>query len=163
MRADADELMHGRAAAQNRKIADLDMAAQHHIVGQDDALAEAAIVRDMRIGEEDAARADDRLAAAPRSPGIHRHPLADHAILADRQSDGFAAIFQILRLLADRGEWKDARPSADRRRTRDAHMRNQFDAVAERRPGPDMAERADPHAGAQARAGLYARAGMDEA
>ena len=82
-------------------------------------------MRDMRVGEEDATRADDRLAAPRCGPGIHRHPFADQAILADRQPHGFAAIFQILRLLADRGEGKDARARADLGVAGDAHMRNQ--------------------------------------
>ncbi len=83
VRADADELVSGRAAADDGEIADLAMAGEHHVVGQDDALADPAVVGDMGVGEKDAARADDRLRAAARGARIHRHALADQAVLAD--------------------------------------------------------------------------------
>ena len=85
VRADANELMRGGAAAQNGEIADLAMAGQHHVVGQDDALADAAIMRDMGVGQEHRARANDRFRAAARGAGVHRHAFADEAVLADRQ------------------------------------------------------------------------------
>ena len=115
VRADAHELMRRRAAAQNREIADLAMAGQHDVVGEDDVVADAAIVRDMRVGEKDAARSDDRSRAAAGGAGIHRHAFADQAVVADRQTHRLAAIFEVLRLMADRGEGKDARARADRR------------------------------------------------
>ena len=89
------------------------MAGEHHVVGQQDALAEPAIVRDVAIGEKYAFVADDRLAAAARRAGVHRHPLADQAIGADLQPRALAAIFQVLRFVADRGEREDAGARAD--------------------------------------------------
>jgi hypothetical protein len=50
--ADAHELMHRRAAAEDAEIADRDMAGEHDVVRQDDVRADAAIMRDMGIGEE---------------------------------------------------------------------------------------------------------------
>src|ERR1700722_10120834 len=50
--ADANELVNGGAAAQNGEIADLAMARQHHVVGQNNALANAAIMRDVGVGQE---------------------------------------------------------------------------------------------------------------
>ena len=82
--ADANELMHGGAAAQNGEIADLAMAGQHHVVGENDALADAAIMRDVGVGQEHRPRPDDRFRAAARGAGIHRHAFANDAVLADR-------------------------------------------------------------------------------
>ena len=44
VRADADELVRRRAAADDGEIADLHVAGEHHVVGQDDALADSAVV-----------------------------------------------------------------------------------------------------------------------
>src|ERR1700685_4363896 len=52
MGADANKLVNGGAPAQNGEIADLAMASQHHIVGQNNALANAAIMRDVGVGQE---------------------------------------------------------------------------------------------------------------
>ena len=104
VRADADELMRRRSAAHDREVADLAMAREHHVVGQDDALAETAVVGDMGVGEEHAARADDRLRSAALRARVHRHAFADQAILADDEADRLAAILEVLRLVADRGE-----------------------------------------------------------
>jgi hypothetical protein len=46
------ELVNGGAAAQNGEIADLAMASQHHVVGQNNALADATIMRDVGVGQE---------------------------------------------------------------------------------------------------------------
>ena len=102
--ADANELMSGGAAAQNGEIADLAMAGQHHVVGQNNALANAAIMRDVGVGQEHRARANDRFRAAARGAGIHRHAFANEAVLADHQADRLAAIFEVLRRMPDRGE-----------------------------------------------------------
>ena len=66
MRADANELMRGGAAAENGEIADLAMPGQHHVVGQDDALADAAIMRHMGVGQKHA--------SADRRPFPSRRP-----------------------------------------------------------------------------------------
>src|ERR1700733_4902664 len=50
--ANANELVNGGPAAQNGEIADLAMASQHHVVGQNNALANAAIMRDVGVGQE---------------------------------------------------------------------------------------------------------------
>ena len=89
------------------------MACEHHVVGQDDALADVAVVGDMGVGEKDAARADDCLRTAALRAGIHRYALADEAVLADDEADRFAAIFEILRLMSNRSEGEDARSRAD--------------------------------------------------
>src|SRR5271156_4625801 len=102
--ADANELVSGGAAAQNGEIADLAMAGEHHVVGQNNALADAAIMRDVGVGQEHRTRPNDRFRAAARGARVHRHPFADEAALADGKADRLAAIFEVLRRMSDRGE-----------------------------------------------------------
>ena len=161
MRADANELVRRRAAADDGEVADLHMACEHHVVGQDDALADPAVVGDMRVGQKHAARPDARLRAAALGARIHGHVLADQAVLADHEPDRLAAVFQILRLVADGGEGKNARARADRRVAGEADVRDEPDPVAERHLRPDMAERSDLDAGAERRAILDDGARVD--
>ena len=102
-----------------------------------------AVVGDMGVGEKDAARADDRLRTAALGARIHRHALADEAVLADDEADRFAAIFEILRLMSDRSEGEDARSRADGRVAGETDVRHEPHAVAKPHLRADMTERAD--------------------
>ena len=51
------ELLHRRQPAEDHAVADLDMAAQRHRIGKGDVVADMAIMADMGIGHEIAARA----------------------------------------------------------------------------------------------------------
>ena len=70
-------------------------------------------------------------AAAAFGARVHRHMLADQAVLADDEPDRLAAVLEILGLMADRGEREDARARPDRRVAREADVRHEPDAVAE--------------------------------
>ena len=59
------------------------MAAQRHRIGEGDIVADMAVMPDMGIGHEIAARADAGDAAALAAAHIHRHHFAQHAIGAD--------------------------------------------------------------------------------
>ena len=74
------------------------------------------------LARNDAARRRRRLAAAARGARVHRHALADQAFLADDQRHRLAAVFEVLRLMADRGEREDARARADVRVAGDDDM-----------------------------------------
>ena len=141
--ADANELVNGGAAAQNGEIADLAMASQHHVVGENNTLANAAIMRDVGVGQEHRARANDRFRAAARGAGVHRHAFANEAILTDREADRLAAIFEVLRRMPDRGEGKDRRARADRGVAGQSHMGDEPYAVAKLRLRSNMAKRPD--------------------
>ena len=121
------------------------MARHEHAIGEDDAIPEDAVMGDMGIGEEDAAIADHRARGVARCARIHRHAFADDAILADRKRIGLAAIFQVLRLMADGSERKDPGARAYTGVARDHGMTHQFHAVAQPRMAADDAERADLH------------------
>jgi hypothetical protein len=75
--ADAAELVHGDAAANECLITDLDVTAEHAAVGQDDAVADLAVVGDVRPGHEQATRAEARRPARGRGP-MHGDMLAEH-------------------------------------------------------------------------------------
>ena len=85
------------------------VAGQHDVVGEDDVVADVAVVADVRVGEERAAVADHGRHAAALGAGVHGHALADQAVAADRQRRRLALVLEVLRLMADRGERKDAR------------------------------------------------------
>ena len=93
----------------------------------------------------------DRLHAPAGGAGVHGHPLADQAVGADRERRLLAAIFQILRLVADGGEGKNAGARADPGASRQHDMRFQLRAVAEFDMRADVAERADLDVGAELR------------
>ena len=158
---DADELMHRREAAEHGAVADRDVARERRVVRHDDVVAELAIVRDMDADHEQAAVADARDHAAALGAGIHGDVLADHVAAADDELRRLAAIFQILRLVPDRGEREYARAVADRGAPGDDDVRQKLDAVAQLDMLPDMAERADLGRVRDARARLDDGRGMD--
>src|SRR5271157_133136 len=130
------------------------MASEHHVVRQDDALADAAVVGDMSVGQENAARADLRFRSATFRARIHRHAFPDEALLADIEANRLAAILEVLRLMSDRGEGKYARPGADGRVAGEADMRDEARALAQRHMRSDVAERSDLDVLADSRAVL---------
>ncbi len=71
------------AAAENGAILDRNMAGEHDVVRHDDVVADAAIMRDVRIGQEEIVVADDGLAAEIGGAGVHRDAFADRAVLTD--------------------------------------------------------------------------------
>ena len=70
--------------------------------------------------------------------------------------------FQILRLMADGGEGKDAAARANCRAPRHNGMRDKLDILAQRDLRADMTERPDTHAPGELRAVLDNGEGMDE-
>ena len=57
--ADAHELVHGRRRRRGWRSRRSAMAGEHHVVGADDVVADLAVVRDVRVDEEQAVVADD--------------------------------------------------------------------------------------------------------
>ena len=67
---DGGEVVAGARAVHDRAVADLDVAGEQHVVGEDDAVADAAVVRDVAADHEEAVGADARDARRPRAcPG----------------------------------------------------------------------------------------------
>ncbi len=91
VRPDAHELVHARSAADRRVIADFDVAAEQYVIGEDDAFAQLAIMRNMRICEQSASRADTRPGADARIDG---DALANDAVFADVDAPSASAAFR---------------------------------------------------------------------
>ena len=107
--ADARLLMDRRAAADHHIVADLHMASEQHAVRKNDPVAEPAVMRDMRIGEQRAAVADARFRTALARAGVDRDALANDAVGADDEPPFPLARSQILRACANRSEREDFR------------------------------------------------------
>ena len=99
--ADPHELMHPREAADDRFVAHLDMTRKRHVVDEDDAVADAAVMGDVDAGHEQAVIADAGDAAATFGAGIHGDMLADAVARADHQPRALAPDVEVLRHLAD--------------------------------------------------------------
>ena len=93
--------MDRRQAADDRVIAYLDMTSERPVVRENDRVADRAIVPDVGVGEKISAVTDARLSGL-RGAAIHRDKLAKGIVVTDLKISRFAAIFQVLRLLADR-------------------------------------------------------------
>ena len=98
MTADTGKLVNSRAATENGAVSNRHMACKHDIVGEDDIVAEAAVMRHMRIGKEQIVVADDGGAAMFDSAGIHRHAFADGAVFTDQQRRIDGAVMNALRI-----------------------------------------------------------------
>ena len=85
-------------------------------------IADLAIVGDMGTYHEKAAVADPGDHAAAFGSGVNCHVFADRVVAPDDELRSFTAIFEVLRLEPDRGEWKQARALTDRRPAIDHDM-----------------------------------------
>src|SRR5579871_1731105 len=141
--ADPDELMDGAQTAENGVIAEHDMAGQRRVVGHDDMIADPAVMGDMGADHKQAIAADPGDHAAAIGARVHRHIFADRVAAPDNQRRILAAIFEVLRRVAERGKRENPRSGADRGPPVDDHMAHQHDARAEFDPlannaiGPD--------------------------
>src|SRR5260370_8323134 len=101
-------------------------------------------MRDMRIVEKCAARADDCFRPAAGGAWIHRHAFTNEAVLADDQANRLAALLEVLRLLSDRRKGEDARARPNPRIAGLADVRDQPRAVAHPPPPSDTPEQPHP-------------------
>src|SRR5262245_47428212 len=105
--ADADELVNRGHTAEHDAILERHMAAKYSVVGEDDVVAELAVMPNMRAHHEEAAVADRRHAAAFLGTAIHGDVLADVAARANDKLRRPAAVFDRLWRCAERGEGVD--------------------------------------------------------
>ncbi len=102
-------------------------------------------MRHMGACHEEAAVADPRHHAAAGRSGVHRDLLADDIVPADDKPRLLAPILQILRLVPDRGEGKDAGAFADLRPAGNHHVRDELDVGRQLDQRSHMAVRANAH------------------
>jgi uncharacterized protein (DUF2336 family) len=105
--ADAHELMNHREAAEDGPVANMHMAGELGVVGEDGTVADLAIMRQMHIGH------DPVVVAQASDAGILRGAAIEGAELPDRVASPisvgrFAGVFLVLRLFADGAELEDA-------------------------------------------------------
>ena len=99
--------MHRRKPAENGVVLHRDVARERRIVDEEDMIAELAVVRHMRAGEEQAVAAHARDMAAALGAAVHGDVLADRGVRPDDQPAFLAAVLHVLRLAADHREGMD--------------------------------------------------------
>ena len=153
--------MHADESSQYGVIADDDVAGELCIVRKRRVVADDAIVRDMGVRQQPVAVADRRRATVQHGAGVNGHELADDVVVPDLGRSGFAAVFAVLRNLADRSELEDAIAAADARAARNHDVARDRRSGADFHFGADHRERTDLNVRREAGAGGHHRRGMD--
>src|SRR5215472_5858974 len=96
--------MHGAKGADSGMVFHADMASQRCAIHKNRAIANEAIVCDVRVGHEHVVAADARHAAAFFCATAHGHELAKLISRANFQRNVLARKSQVLRFAADRAE-----------------------------------------------------------
>jgi hypothetical protein len=146
---DAAELLHRREPAQNDAVADIDMAAQLGAVGESHIIPDPAIVADVAVGHEEAARPDFGDAVALGAAQAEGNAFADHGVLADDKARACRIVAADLRFAAQHGIGMNNATRADHRAAHDDRMRYQPHPVAQPHIASDNAEWADLDARSQ--------------
>src|ERR1700730_8571832 len=151
MCADAGELMRRREPGEKCVVTHRDVTREEDVVRHDDMVAEMAVMGDVGSRHEQAIVSHPRHHAAAGSAGVHGDMLADDVAAADHQGGILALVFQVLRLVADRGERENPRAGADAGAAGDDDVGEQLDLLAQLDLGADDAIRSDAGAGGEAR------------
>src|SRR5579859_3638725 len=117
MAPDPHELVYRAETAQHRVVFNDHMTGQLGIVRHHYPIANLTVVSDVNPDHEQRRVADAGHHAPAGRARVHHHVFADRVVAADLEERFLAAVFEVLRLEADRGEGKDARPDPDRRST----------------------------------------------
>src|SRR5918993_139766 len=151
---DAAELVDARVGADVRAVGDFDVAGERGGVSHDDAVADAAVVRDVRLGHDEAVVADGGEHPAALRAAVDGDELAYLAATADARLRRLAPVLQVLRREADGDEGEDVRVVADLGAPLDDAVRVEPHALAEPHLFADDRVRADhtaaPDLGARA-------------
>ena len=119
------------------------MAAERHVVGECDVVADDAVVGDMGARHHETAIADGGDAAALHRSKTDRHAFAELAVVADHQLGRLAAISGRLRRRTERNEWIDRGAFAEHGVAGDRYVGLQANARFQFDPRTDNAIRAD--------------------
>ena len=131
------------------------------IVGERGEIADDAIVRDVRIGQEQVPVADRGVSPVLRRAGVDRCVFAEDVVVADRRGRRLAAVFAILRYVADRGELEKAVAHADCRAAGHDHMRANDRSGADHHVGTDDRKGTDGRVGRDVGGRVDQRSGVD--
>ena len=129
--ADRGPVVHGHAPGERGMGMDADMPPQERAVGDDHAVADLAVVRDMTAGHEEVAAPHDGHAVFLLRGPVDRHPFADDVVVANLHARVAAAVADILRIGTDDGIGKDPVAGPD------PHAPHHRDMILEDRAGAD--------------------------
>src|SRR5579864_3552224 len=93
--------MNGGQAAHDRVVANLHMAGERSVVGENNFISNGAIMTDVAVGQKIPAATDASFTIAFCAP-IYGHEFTKGVFIADFQIRRLADVFQVLRLLTDR-------------------------------------------------------------
>ena len=161
MGSDANVLMYGAKRAHHRPFFYGHVAAQGCGVGQDDVIADYAIVSHMSVGHDERLIADARQAAAFCGAAIDGDKLPDTVVVADLKAGRLAAVTQILRRQSDGGEREEAVAGANFRRAGDSNVGDQLAIFAQLSISANRAIGADFAGGVNLRARIEDCGGVD--
>ena len=99
--ADGGEVVHGHRPGKRGMVVDVDVSAQQRGVGDDDVIAQLAIVGDVAAGHEEVVVADAGDAVLLFGGAVDGDALADDVVVADDHLGVGAAVADVLRLAAD--------------------------------------------------------------
>ena len=136
------------------------VAGQGRAVGEDDVVADPAVVPDVGIDHEQVIVPDAGLHATAARADVERRELADRIPVADRQRTVLPAILHVLRNGAHAGELENPVVAADRRAALHHAVRSHARIPAEAHVRADHRVRADLHAAVQFGARGHDRGGV---
>ena len=145
---DPHELMNRNQAADDRAVVDGDVPGHLDGVRDDHVVADHAVVRDVDIGHQEAARADRRLAGRRAAP-IDRGILTNDRAVADLHPRLFAFVLEVLWIVADDRAVADLHAVTHARIALEDGMRRDAAALADRHARADHAIRPDRDVGAE--------------
>ena len=158
---DAAELVHRNQARNICAIPHHDLTGQIRSVGDDDLVAQHAVMRNMAVGHEKAAAAYSRGAAVARA-AMNRDTFAQPVVIADFGAGKAVRLeLEVLRVAADHRVLGDAVARADTGVALDHCMGCNFAIVADDDIPFDHGKGTDVHVGAQARVAGDDCAGVD--
>lgn len=114
MRADFNELVHGRQAAENGPVADFDMAGEGDTVDKDDVVPDDAVVGDMGVSHDQAFFAEGGFAVGFGS-AVDGCTFSNNAAVSQKDLAVFAAELEVLGHSADDGALVNAAVLAEAR------------------------------------------------
>ena len=122
--------MDARAPRDARVIAHVDVPRKGGRRGEEHAIAEDAVVRDMAVRHDEAFVAERGDTATSGGPAAQVRVLGDAAALADDEDAGLACVLEVLRDGADSGKRADAAVRADGCPTGYTHVRLETHTLA---------------------------------
>ena len=161
MNADPSELVYAGIGTHDNPVVDVYVTRDLRIVRECCEIADDAIVRHVRVRKKEIAVANPGVAPVLRGTGMDGHVFAKHVVVPDGRRGRLAAVFTILRNIADRGELENAVAHADGGMTGDDDMRANDGCGADFDVGANDRKRADRCVGRDARGRIDERGGMD--